>query len=307
MRILLVLLLTSITSLATAQEKIDHYTKLARPLGSIDLTFPGPGGGYAMANLDVQYVDGYGDTTYRKLPYLIDFTVSSDGTFIPPDTMRSTDQYKEHVIRLSDQRFVRATLSRSESKIEFRELDTNFAGVLGYFFFKRYITVFDFKRSKMTLYPLFASINIRESDTNAIQMEYKDDAFINYCHCPFPSVWIDGEAPPLKQGRVYFGFGTPFSEVYMNALDEKTRELFEKETEVDTLTGKKITPGFSLATFRVGNRNIASQSPKRLVKDLPPLFKDLSVQVMGSMGTDVLRTFSAMIFDPSRNKVTLVR
>jgi hypothetical protein len=307
MRILLVLLLTSIASLALAQERIDHYTKLASPLGSIDITFPGPGGGYAFANLDVQYVDGYGDTTYRKLPYLIDFTVSSDGTFIPPDTMRSTDQYKEHVIRLSDQRFVRATLSRSESKIEFRELDTNFAGVLGYFFFKRYVTVFDFKRSKMTLYPLYASINIRESDTNTIQMEYKDDAFINYCHCPFPSVWLEGEAPPLKKGRVFFGFGTPFSEVYMNALDEKTRRIFEKETETDSVTGKKITPGFSLATFRIGNRNIAPQSPRRLVKDLPPLFKDLSVQVMGSIGTDVLRTFSAMIFDPSRNKVTLVR
>lgn len=310
MRNLLILLIgLAIANIATAQEqyRIDHYTKLAKPLGSIDLSFPGNGGGYTLANLDVQYVDGYEDTTYQKLKFLIDFTVSSDGTFIPPDTMRSTDQYKEHVIRLSDQRFVRATLSKSESKIEYRELDKSFAGVLGYYFFKRYITVFDFKRNKMTLYPLFASINIRESDTNAIQVPYKDDAFITYCHCPFPSVWLESEAPPLKKGRVYFGFGSPYSEVYMPSLDDKTRKIFEKETVTDTLTGKKITPGFSLATFRIGNRNIAKQNPKRLVSELPPLFKDLTVPVMGSIGTDVLRTFSAMIFDPSRETVTFVK
>jgi hypothetical protein len=294
MRNLLVLFLglcASVVSIdiASAQEeyRIDRYTKLAKPLGSIELTFPGPGGGYAFANLDVQYVDGYDDTTYRKMKFLIDFTVSSDGTFIPPDTMRSTDQYKEHVIRLSDERFVRATLSKSESKIEYRDLDSTFAGVLGYFFFKRYISVFDFKRNKLTLYPHFASINIRPSDTNAIQVQYKDDAFITYCNCPFPSVWLESEAPPLKKGRVFFGFGSPYSEVYTTALDEQTRKIVEKETEVDSLTGRK--------------------NPKRLVRELPPLFKDLSVQVMGSMGTDVLRTFSAMIFDPSREQVTLVK
>lgn len=310
MRILLVLILSLFSiNVASAQEqyKIDHYTKLAKPLGSIDLTFPGPGGGYAFAELDVQYVDGFQDTTYKKMKFLIDFTVSSDGTFIPPDTMRSTDQYKEHVIRLGNERFVRATLSKSESKIEFRELDSTFAGVLGYFFFKRYISVFDFKRNKLTLYQHFASINIRDSDSNAIKVPYMDDAFINYCHCPFPSVWLETEAPPLKKGRIYFGFGAPYSEVYMTSLDDKTRQLFEKETEVDSTTGKKITPGFSLATFRIGNRNIAKQNPRRLVRDLPPLFKDLSVPVMGSMGTDVLRTFSAMIFDPSREMVTFVK
>jgi hypothetical protein len=314
MRILLVLflgLIDSVTSVDTlsAQEayKIDHYTKLARPLGSIDLTFPGPGGGYTFAELDVQYVDGYDDTTYRKQKFLIDFTVSSDGTFIPPDTMRSTDQYKEHVIRLGNERFVRATLSKSESKSEFRQLDSTFAGVLGYFFFKRYISVFDFKRNKLTLYQHFASINVRDSDSNAIKVPYKDDAFITYCHCPFPSVWLESEAPPLKKGRVYFGFGAPYSEVYTTSLDDKTRKIFEKETTVDSVTGKTITPGFSLATFRIGDRNIAKQNPKRLVRDLPPLFKDLTVPVMGSIGTDVLRTFSAMIFDPSREMVTFVK
>ncbi len=316
MRILLVLFLglSALVDIASAQEtpapeeyRIDRYTKLAKPLGSIDLTFPGPGGGYAFATLNVQYVDGYDDTTYRKLKFLIDFTVSSDGTFIPPDTMRSTDQYKEHVIRLSDERFVRATLSKSESKSEYRELDKDFAGVLGYFFFKRYISVFDFKRNKLTLYQHYASINVRASDTNAIQVPYKDDAFITYCNCPFPSVWLESEAPPLKKGRVYFGFGSPYSEVYTTSLDEQTRKIVEKETEVDSLTGRKKLPGFSLATFRIGNRNIAKQNPRRLVRELPPLFKDLNVPVMGSMGTDVLRTFSAMIFDPSREQVTLVK
>lgn len=314
MRIVLVLLLGlfaafTCLSTASAQEeyRIDRYTKLAKPLGCIDITFPGPGGGYAFATLDVQHVDGYDDTTYKKMKFLIDFTVSSDGTFIPPDTMRSTDQYKEHVIRLSDERFVRATLSKSESKIEYRELDKDFAGVLGYFFFKRYISVFDFKRNKLTLYPLFASINVRSSDSNAIQVPYKDDAYITYCHCPFPSVWLESEAPPLKKGRVYFGFGSPYSEVYTTALDDATQKIVERETVVDSLTGRKTLPGFSLATFRIGDRNIAKQNPKRLVRELPPLFKDLSVQVLGSMGTDVLRTFSAMVFDPSREQVTFVR
>ena len=304
---LLVLFLLSFASIASAQERIDTYTKLARPLGSIDLTFPRPGGGFTVANLDVQYVDGFGDTTYRNLPFLIDFTASSDGTFIPPDTMRSTDEYREHVIKLGDERFVRANLARSEAKSDLREIEKKFAGVLGYFFFRKYISVFDFKRNKLTLYPLFASINIRERDTNAIQIEYKDDALISYCHCPFPTAWLEADAPPLKSGRVWFGFNSPFSDVYTSALDEKTRAIFEKETEIDSLTGQKKTPGFSLATFRLANRNIAKQNPKRLVRDLPPLFKDLNIPVMGSLGTDVLRTFSAVIFDPSREKVVFVK
>lgn len=311
MRSLLLLVSFIISSFASSslkgQERIDNYVKLAKPLGSIDLTFPGPGGGYAFANLDVQRVSEFGDTTYVKKPYLIDFTVSSDGTFIPADSSRSTEQYVEHVIRLGKERFARATMSPSESKVEFRELDTNFAGVLGYFFFRKYISVFDFKRNKLTLYPHFASINIRESDTNVIQIDYKDDAIITYCKCPFPSAWLETKAPPLKEGRVFFGFGTPVSEVYMPSLDVKTKGLFEKETELDPLTGKKKTPGFSLAQFRVGDRNIAKQSPRRIVKDLPPLFKDLNISVMGSIGTDVMRSFSAMIFDPSRANVTLVK
>ncbi|HET6513425.1 MAG TPA: hypothetical protein VFH43_14635 [Candidatus Kapabacteria bacterium] len=304
---ILVLIFLSFASIASAQERIDTYTKLARPLGSFDLTFPGPGGGFTLANLDVQYVDGFGDTTYRTLPYMIDFTVSSEGTFIPPDTSRSSEEYVEHVVRLGDDRFVRANLARSEAKSDMRALEKKFAGVLGYFFFRKYISVFDFKRNKLTLYPLFASINIRERDTNAIQIEYKDDALISYCHCPFPTAWLEADAPPLKQGRVYFGFGNPYSEVYTNSLDAKTRAIFEKETEIDSLTGRKKTPGFSLATFRLANRNIASHNPKRLVNDLPPLFKDLNVPVLGSLGTDVLRTFSAVIFDPSRGKVVLVK
>lgn len=308
MRSLLFLFVLLVSTQIAAQERVDRYMRHAHPLGSIDLSFPGPGGGYTFANLELQKINEDGDTNYKKYPFLVDFTSSSDGTFIPPDSMRSViKDHLEHVIRLSDVRFVRANLSPSHTKAEFKELDTNFAGVLGYYFFRKFVTVFDFKRNKLTLYPLYANVDIGERDTNAVQVEYKDDAIISYCKCPSPGVWLEAEAPPIKNGRVFFGFGTPVSEVYKPSLDKATLDLFEKNIEEDSLTGKKSIPGFSLATFKIGKSNIANRNPKRIVKDLPALFKDLNISVMGSMGTDVLRRFSAMIFDPSRGKVILVK
>jgi hypothetical protein len=44
-----------------------------------------------------------------------------------------------------------------------------------------------------------------------------------------------------------------------------------------------------------------------LVDPMPPIYRDFIIPVMGSLGTDVLRTFSGIIIDPSRGKLIFVK
>lgn len=292
---------------APAHSGVEKYLRQAKPICTLPLTFPGPMGGLTFVELPTQIIDEVGDTTYAPYKYLVDLSSSGEGTFLPPDTMRLYSDYLPFVFKVGTERFIHSQLAPSVSRVDLLNLDTNFNGVLGYAFFKKFVTVFDFEKNTMTLYPMFAAVNFSSKDTNVLSLEYKDDAILTYCDCPYPSVWLEGDAPPFSPGRLHLGFANPLSEIYMPSLDKKTLAMVERETETDSLTGKRKLPGFELTTFRLGKHDIASRSPRRAVRELPAVYKDLNIPVLGSIGTDVLRTFSALIFDPSRMKITFVK
>lgn len=306
-RLGLVLLLCISAVSASAQHRVDRYMRHARALGTVPMKFPGPLTGATTVQLGVERVSRLGDTSYKPRTFLVDFTSSGEGTFFPPDTMRQISDMHDFVLKVAESRLLHVKLAPSHSKSEYLEIDSNLMGVLGYAFFRKFVTVFDFERGQMTLYPLYANVDISPRDTNAVITEYKDDAILTYCKCPFPSVWLDVQAPPLKPGRVHFAFATPVSEVYMSSLDARLQKRVEQETLLDSVTGKKRYPGFNLGTFEIAGKNIAAQLGRRGVRELPAMYKDLNISVMGSLGTDVLRSFSAMIFDPSRGKVIFVK
>jgi hypothetical protein len=296
---LLAILLCSQSAIA---QKIDRYMKFAHPLGSGKLTFPG---GKTLVEFPVETYTNEVDTTQKLRKFLVDLGVSIEGHYVALEGMPS-DEPQAFNLRLSPARMVHMTLVPSATHRAIYEYDSTFLGVLGYGLFKQFTTVFDFKRGTLTLYPLFANIDVSDRDTSAIIIPSFDDAVLTYCHCPFPTVWLEAEAPPLKKGRVHLAFQEQQSRVFLPSLDSKSKKLWD-ECEVDPVTNKKKKLGFSLAQFKLAGQNIAPNNPRRTVEELPPLFRDLSVPIMGTMATDVLRTFSAIVIDPARSRVILVK
>ena len=121
-------------------------------------------------------------------------------------------------------------------------------------------------------------------------------------------LWLEASAPPLESGRISLSFHEPISTIYYPSVDTATQRLLEKDAPIDPQTRKKSRVGhISLARFIMGGSNIAKRSPHRLVMDLPPAFRDISVPVLGTMATDVMRTFNGLIIDPARTRVILVK
>ncbi|MEO8872596.1 MAG: hypothetical protein ABI444_07985 [Candidatus Kapaibacterium sp.] len=296
---------------AQGEKKVEsrtaHYMRHGRLVARIPLTFPGPGGGYTMAHVPVKEISKYGDTVSVMHAFLLDFGTANEGNFFPPDTMKASSGYSPFELDAGAGHLIHLELVPSAAHPEYKSLDSTYFGTLGYAFFNKFVTTIDFEDNTMSLYTLYSTVEIGERDTLTLQLNYLDDAVLTYCHCHFPTVWLDGEAPPFKPGHVHVSLATPQSVIYWTSLDVKTKKLLEKEFARDSLTGRKPKPGISVATFRVGGKNIASRAPHRLVEDYPPVFKDLSVSVLGTLATDVLRTFKGMIFDPTGKRLLLVR
>jgi hypothetical protein len=204
-------------------------------------------------------------------------------------------------------------LTPGHSHEDLRGLDSTFNGTIGYGLLRQFVTTIDFKKKKLTFYPLYANLDLGEEDTNTIQLPLLDDAKITYCGCPFPTVWMETDAPPLASGHVNLAFHRPTSQVFTSALDAKTQLILAKQSHADTLAGHPGRPlGLNLNEFIIGKlsghtENIACRGSHREIAPLPPEYHDLNVPVLGTLGTDVLRTFSAIIIDPSRNKLVFVR
>jgi hypothetical protein len=311
-RFLVVLFLMCMVQSASAQDRLAHYLQFAHPVGTAQLDFPGPNGGFTLIHLRSPEVQEWGDTVIRDHTYLLDLNLSHDGLFLAPDTMKSLTDYTPFEFRFKNDHLLHVKLAPSHAHEGLRQFDTSFNGALGYGLIRQFVTAFDFKKNELTFYPLFANVNIADADTNVIQLPLIDDAKITYCGCPFPSIWLDAKAPPLNSGHVNLAFHEPISQVFHSALDDRTENLLEKQAYKDSIAGKKRPLGFSLEQFVVkdlyGNDlNLAKRSPRRTIVEAPAMYKDLSVAVLGTAGTDFLRTFSAIIIDPSRNKVIFVK
>jgi hypothetical protein len=80
----------------------------------------------------------------------------------------------------------------------------------------------------------------------------------------------------------------------------------------DSLAGVKRPIGLNLPQFYIRDLsghviNLAPRGTHRLVDPMPPIYRDFLIPVMGSLGTDMLRTFSGIIIDPSRGKLIFVK
>ena len=295
----------SVSSLA--QSRIDRYMKFAHPVGTVKLDFPGPNGGYTFVHLPTKEVNESGDTIVKDHTYLLNLNVSHEGLYLAPDTMHTLTDYTPFEFALPNGHIIHAKLAPGHSHEEFRGLDSSFNGTIGYALIRQFVTVFNFEKNTLTFYPLFANVDIGEHDSTAIQIPLIDDAKVTYCGCSFPTIWLDAQAPPFKAGHVNLAFQQPLSQIFNPAIDEKTQELLDKKATIDPATKKKRPVGFSLSQFIVGGENIARRSPHRMITDLPSQYHDLTVPVLGTLGTDVLRTFKAVIIDPSRTKLIFVK
>jgi hypothetical protein len=266
--------------------------------------------GYMFITVPVIDTDVYGKALTLERSFILDPAASSDGSFMPDDSLVNVTGTRKFYFPVSKQRTLTADLVPTLAKGIYKRSDTSFYGVLGYAFIRRYITIINFFERTVTLY----SINEGEPewdirlDTAAINVPYFDDAILSHCNCPFPTIWFDVKAPPLKEGRVHFSLAERQSVVYKQALEPKTQKYIDNEMRTDSLAGKKENlGGITVATFELGGINIADRSPRRAIADLPPRFRNLNIFITGTVAVDVLRHFQALIIDPTRTRVMLVK
>jgi len=303
----------------TVESRLDHYMKFAHPIGSAKMEFPGPKnpqrpnvGGYTFIHMPTQEVTEAGDTVVKDRTYLLDLSLVHAGLYLAPDTMKSVKDYTPFQFIFGKDRIIHTELAPSHSRENLLALDSNFNGCLGCALIKQFVTTYDFRRNVMTFYPLYANVAIADNDSDALQLPILDDALISYCNCPVHTMWVDVQAPPLSPGHVNLAFHEPQSQIFMTSLDSATRDRIDRQILEDSINGKKRPLGLTLSKFVVGKDighpvNIAGRGPRRLVEPIPDIFKDLNVPVLGTLGTDVLRTFSGIIIDPSRNKLIFIR
>ncbi len=265
--------------------------------------------GYLFVDIPTEERDSVGKKIVLTRSYLLDVGISNDGNFLPFDsTITEVSHAEEFRFPVSDSRTIITSLVPSYAKSQFRSIDPNFAGVLGYAFVRKYVCIFDFEKKALNLYSTNTPVTFTTlADTSSTHVPYLDDAMINYCHCQFPTMWIDVKAPPLKEGRVHLTLSENQSFIFKEAFDQKTREAVEREQHVDSVSEKTQFGGIELKQFIVGGRNIAARNPRRVVVSATPRYKDLNIDVIGTLAIDVLRKYKAVIIDPTQSKLMFVR
>lgn len=293
---------------------LERYMKDAHPIGTFSLTFPGPGGGYTFVHIPTKEVMEWGDTLVNDHAYLLDLNVSGDGLYLAPDTMVSfsTTTPFEFVVPNSGGHIIHANMTPGHTHEDMRELDTTFNGTIGYGIIKKYISVFDFRRKELTFYSLLSPDSVTLDDTNAMQLPLVDDAMITYCHCAQPTIWLDVNSPPFPEGHVNLAFQDPESEIFRPGLDSVTGLRVDAAHRADSIAGRRRPIGIKVKDFIVHDLagreiNLAVRGEARYIADMPPIYHDFNVPVMGALGTDVLRTYSGLIIDPTRGKLIFVK
>jgi len=307
------------TDASNAESRLDHYMKFAHPIGTANMDFPGSKkveqkdvGGYTFIHLPTQEVMEAGDTIITDHAYLLDLSLSHAGLYLAADTLKSVSDYTPFQFIFDKNKIIHTELAASHTREQMRGLDSSFNGCLGWGLINQFVTTYDFKRNVMTFYPLYANVAIADDDSNALQLPILDDAKVTYCSCAYHTIWMDVQAPPLPPGHVNIAFHEPQSQVFITALDSATRVRIDKQILKDSLDGIRRPLGLNLGKFVVGRDaghpvNLATRGTKRVIDPLPAIYHDLNVPVLGTLGTDVLRTFSAIIIDPSRNKLIFIR
>ena len=266
--------------------------------------------GYMFITVPVSDTDLYGKTLILQRSFILDPAASNDGSFMPDDSFVNVTGTQKFYFPVSKQRTLTADLVPTLAKEIYKRTDTSFYGVLGYAFIRRYITIINFFERTVSFYSTSEGQAEWDPrlDTAAIFVPYFDDAILNHCNCLFPTMWFDAKAPPLKEGRVHFSLADRQSTIFKQALEPKTQKYIDDEWRKDSIAGKKKNlGGIEVATFDLSGVNIASRNPRRTIADLPPIFRNLNIFIMGTVAIDVLRHFPAVIIDPTRSRVIFVK
>ena len=266
--------------------------------------------GFMFITVPIIDTDMYGKAITLHRSFLLDPAASNDGSFLPDDSLINVTGTRKFYLPVSPQRTLTADLVPTLGRAWVKKTDTSFYGVLGYSFIRRYITIINFLERSVTLYSVTEGDAKWDPrlDTAAIHVPYLDDAILDHCNCPFPTMWFEVKAPPLKEGRVHFSLAERQSIIYKQALEPKTQKFIEEDFRKDSLAGKKKSlGGIEVATFELSGVNIAKRNPRRTIDNLPPIFRNLNLFITGTVAVDVLRHFPAVIIDPTRSKVMLVK
>jgi hypothetical protein len=265
--------------------------------------------GFLLVTLPIQDTNDRGEKVIVPRSFLVDPSISNDGNFVPLDSNGLIiTRAIEFRVPVSESRSIKLELVQTEAREAFRSMEKSFMGVLGYGFIKRYRSVIDMVRKEMRLYSLATDITFSKTvDTSSTRSYYFDDAIITYCSCQFPSMWLEVKAPPIKEGRVHLSLADNQSTIFRDALDKATLSIIEKEERADSLSGKQNFAGISVGQFYIGEKNIAGRNPRRAIVKRPSKFKDLNIEVVGTLAMDVLKTYQALIIDPTTFQIVLVK
>jgi hypothetical protein len=298
---------TFLLLIAVSAQSKSKFIASGEPVASFPIHFRS---GFLFAEIPTEDTDMYGKKIVVTRDYMFDVGISNDGMYVPLDSENLTvvTSSTEFLFPVSVNRKLSVQLVPNETRDYFHQIDSAFFGVLGYAFLKRYVTVFDFKERKIELYTASSEVAYTPlADTGSTKAELLDDAMINYCHCQFPSIWVAVKAPPVKEGRVHLTLESNQSSIFRDALDEKTLAIVDQTMHNDSLSAKNNFGGIQLGQFVVGGRNIAARNPRRTMIARPPRYNDLSIDVVGTLAMDVLRTYQAFIIDPVRSELRFVR
>ncbi len=266
--------------------------------------------GFMFITVPVIDTDIFGKAITLSRSFILDPAASNDGSFMPDDSLVNVTGNRKFYFPVSPQRTLTAELVPTLAKGIYKRTDTSFYGVLGYAFIRKYITIINFFERSVSFYSLSEGASDWDArlDTAAIHVPYLDDAILDHCNCSFPTMWFEVKAPPLKEGRVHFSLAERQSVIFKQALEPKTQKFIDDDWRKDSLSGKKTSlGGIEVAKFELGGINIADRSPRRAINNLPPIFRNLNIFITGTVAVDVLRHFHAVIIDPTRSRVMLVK
>jgi hypothetical protein len=263
--------------------------------------------GFLFVNVPIKdtLIDGTPDTVIKS--FLIDPRASNDGSYLPKDSSETKLGTTTFYIPVSTQRTLVWKFAPSLAKSNFKKAEPSFGGVIGYGILRQYVSIINFDAKTFSLYSLEpAPTYAKKLETGALHIPYFDDVILNYCHCQFPTIWIEPDAAPLNPGRWHLSLADRQSVVYEQAIPGDIKRKINKALYEDSVKGK-MDPytGITLKKFELGGSDLVKLAPGRPIDNVPAIFKDLSVTVMGTVAMDIVSKFHALIIDPTRAKLML--
>jgi hypothetical protein len=303
-RLFTILFLIAVASTAYSETKSDKYISKGELVAQFPIHLKN---GFLFVNIPVidTLLDGRADTVTKS--FLIDPRASNDGSYLPKDSSDTKLGTTSFYIPASTQRTLVWKLAPSLAKANFTHTEPSFGGVIGYGILRQYVSIINFDAKTFSLYSLEpAPTYVTKLESGAVHVPYFDDAVLTYCHCQFPTIWLEPDAAPLKTGRWHLSLADRQSVVYQQAIPGEIIRKINRALYEDSIKGK-MDPytGVRLQKFELGSSDLVKLAPGRPIDNLPAIFKDLSFPVMGTVAMDIISKFHAVIIDPTRGTLML--